>query len=100
MKKTYTIQVACANCDFKGDIELLKGTLSSGLHECPNCLCRTANKVNAVSSLPVIRDNKEWPWHPPRIWTEPDRTWIGESEPVYPFKVTFERKLGSTPCSG
>ena len=98
--KTYTIQVQCSNCDHIGPTEIQRGTPVPDQLECPNCSCKTAKKYKGVSSLPIIREKEStWPW-PPRIWTEPERTWIGESEPVYPFKVTCERKAGSTPCSG
>ena len=95
---TYTIQVKCSNCDHIGPTEIPKGTPVPDQLVCPNCSCETAKKYNAVSSLPLYEKKDNWPW-PPRIWTEPDRTWTVEPiEPHYPFKVICESDYQSTPC--
>lgn len=45
---TYSIEVACHNCDYRGETQIPKGTPVGG-SPCPNCGCQTVAK-----SLPAV----------------------------------------------
>ena len=54
----YEINVQCNNCDFKGNIEVKKGTKIED-EKCPNCGCQTITKQPIYSRLTAAQeDNK------------------------------------------
>ncbi len=55
-KEIYKIKVFCANCNFQGEIEILKGVACKS-YECPNCgVTGLERKYESVRLVPDIPD--------------------------------------------
>lgn len=73
MKKTYTVNVTCDNCEQHGVVALEKGTPVPGKMTCPNCGCETARKVIKLD----VSLKKPWGYDylpPHTLQTEPPNT--------------------------
>jgi len=54
----YKINACCVNCDFRGDVEIKKGTKIED-EKCPNCGCQTITKQPIYGRLTAAQeDNK------------------------------------------